>query len=83
MRIVHDTSGTHLQSLLPSCHVHKTASTSDARWSDVIVRVAQSEEDYNDVGHHRSSLLLRLAAYFVLLVGVVSSCLSVIFLLDV
>ena len=61
MRIVHDTPGTHLQSLLPSCHVHQTASTSDARWSDVIVRVAQSEEDYKDVGHHRSSLLLRLA----------------------
>ena len=62
MRIVHDTPGTHLQSLLPSCHVHQTASTSDAWWSDVIVRVAQSEEDYNDVGHHRSSLLFRLAA---------------------
>ena len=62
MRIVHDTSGTHLQSLLPSCQVHQTASTSDARWSDVIIRVAQSEEDYKDVGHHRSSLLLCLAA---------------------
>ena len=62
MRIVHDTSGTHLQSLLPSCHVHQTASTSDARWSDVIIRVAQSKEDYKDVVHHRSSLLLRLAA---------------------
>ena len=62
MRIVHDTPGTHLQSLLPSCHVHQTASTSDARRSDVIIRVAQSEEDYKDVGHHRSSLLLRLAA---------------------
>ena len=62
MRIVHDTPGTHLQSLLPSCHVHQPASTSDARRSDVIIRVAQSEEDCKDVGHHRSSLLLRLAA---------------------
>ena len=64
MRIVHDTSGTHLQSLLPSYHVHQTASTTDARRSDVIIRVAKSEEDYKDVGHHRSSLLLRLAALF-------------------
>ena len=62
MRIVYDTPGTHLQSLLPSCHVHQTTCTSDARGSDVIIRVAQSEEDYKDVGHHRSSLLLRLAA---------------------
>ena len=62
MRFLHDTPGTHLQSLLPSCHVHQTASISDAWGSDVIIRVAQSEEDYKDVGYHRSSLLLRLAA---------------------
>ena len=62
MRIVHDTPGTHLQSLLPSCHVHQTASTSDAWGYDVIIRVAKSEEDYKDVGHHRNYLLLCLAA---------------------
>ena len=52
----------YLQSLLPSYHVHRTARTSDDRGSDVIIRVAQSDEDYKDVDHHRSSLLLRLAA---------------------
>ena len=62
MRIVHDTSGVHLQSLLPSCHVHQAARTSDPRWPNVINSIAKPDEDNKDVDHHCCSLLLRLAA---------------------